>query len=28
VFTREGDAMATEVKEVQVSGAWIFKRVP
>jgi hypothetical protein len=26
VFTREGDAMATEVKEVQVSGAWIFKR--
>jgi hypothetical protein len=27
VFTREGDGMATEVREVQVSGAWIFKRV-
>jgi hypothetical protein len=28
VFVREGDGMATEVREVQVSGAWIFKRVP
>jgi hypothetical protein len=28
VFTRAGDGMATEVREVQVSGAWIFKRVP
>jgi hypothetical protein len=28
VFSREGDGMATEVREVQVSGAWIFKRVP
>jgi hypothetical protein len=28
VFTREGDGMATEVAEIQVSGAWIFKRVP
>ncbi len=28
VFTREGDGMATEVREVQVSGAWVFKRVP
>jgi hypothetical protein len=27
VFTRNGDGMATEVKEVQVSGAWVFKRV-
>jgi hypothetical protein len=27
VFTREGDRMASEVREVQVSGAWIFKRV-
>lgn len=27
VFTRDGDGMATEVREVQVSGAWIFKRV-
>jgi len=27
VFTREGDGMATEVAEIQVSGAWIFKRV-
>lgn len=27
VFTRGGDGMATEVREVQVSGAWIFKRV-
>jgi hypothetical protein len=27
VFTREGTGMATEVREVQVSGAWIFKRV-
>jgi hypothetical protein len=27
IFTREGDGMATEVREVQVSGAWIFKRV-
>jgi hypothetical protein len=27
VFTREGDAMASEIREVQVSGAWIFKRV-
>jgi hypothetical protein len=27
VFNREGDGMATEVKEVQVSGEWIFKRV-
>jgi hypothetical protein len=27
VFSREGDGMATEVREVQVSGAWIFKRV-
>jgi hypothetical protein len=28
VFTRDGDGMASEVREVQVSGAWIFKRVP
>jgi hypothetical protein len=27
VFVREGDGMASEVHEVQVSGAWIFKRV-
>ena len=27
VFTRDGDGMATEVREVQVSGAWIFERV-
>jgi hypothetical protein len=27
VFTREGDGMATQVAEIQVSGAWIFKRV-
>jgi hypothetical protein len=27
VFTREGDGMASEVREVQVSGAWVFKRV-
>jgi hypothetical protein len=27
VFTRDGDGMVTEVREVQVSGAWIFKRV-
>ncbi|HLF11789.1 MAG TPA: hypothetical protein VJA26_11295 [Gammaproteobacteria bacterium] len=27
VFTGEGDGIATEVREVQVSGAWIFKRV-
>jgi hypothetical protein len=27
VFTREAGGMATEVREVQVSGAWIFKRV-
>ena len=26
-FTREGDGMATQVSEIQVSGAWIFKRV-
>jgi hypothetical protein len=26
-FTRQGDGMATEIREVQVSGAWIFKRV-
>jgi hypothetical protein len=28
VFTREAGGMASEVREVQVSGAWIFKRVP
>jgi hypothetical protein len=28
VFTREGDGMASAVREVQVSGAWIFTRVP
>jgi hypothetical protein len=28
VFAREGDGMATQVSEIQVSGAWIFKRVP
>jgi hypothetical protein len=28
IFSREGDGMATQVSEVQVSGAWIFKRVP
>jgi hypothetical protein len=27
VFAREGDGMATQVSEIQVSGAWIFKRV-
>jgi len=27
VFTREGDGMATQVAEIQVSGAWIIKRV-
>ncbi len=27
IFTREGDGMATQVAEIQVSGAWIFKRV-
>jgi hypothetical protein len=27
VFTRDGDRMAPEVREVQVSGAWTFKRV-
>lgn len=27
VFTRDGGGMATQVAEVQVSGAWIFKRV-
>jgi len=27
VFTREGDGMASEVREVQVSGAWVFRRV-
>jgi hypothetical protein len=27
VFTSEGDEMATQVAEVQVSGAWIFARV-
>jgi len=27
VFTRGADGVATEVREVQVSGAWIFKRV-
>jgi hypothetical protein len=26
IFTREGTAMASEVREVQVSGAWVFKR--
>ena len=27
VFTRGADGVATEIREVQVSGAWIFKRV-
>ena len=27
IFSREGDAPATQVSEIQVSGAWIFKRV-
>ena len=27
VFAREGDGMAPQVSEIQVSGAWIFKRV-
>jgi hypothetical protein len=27
VFAREGDGPATQVSEIQVSGAWIFKRV-
>ncbi len=27
VFTQEGDGMASQVAEVQVSGAWIFERV-
>ncbi len=27
VFTRKGNGMATQVAEIQVSGAWIFKRV-
>lgn len=27
VFTREGDGMATNVSEVQVSGTWVFDRV-
>jgi hypothetical protein len=27
VFSREGDGMATQVSEIQVSGAWVFKRV-
>ncbi len=27
VFSAEGDGMATQVSEIQVSGAWIFKRV-
>jgi hypothetical protein len=26
IFTRDANGRATEVKEVQVSGAWIFKR--
>jgi hypothetical protein len=26
IFTRDDDGVATEVREVQVSGAWIFKR--
>ena len=26
IFTRDSNGRATEVKEVQVSGAWIFKR--
>jgi hypothetical protein len=28
IFSREGTGKASEVREVQVSGAWIFKRVP
>jgi hypothetical protein len=28
IFSQEGDGMAPEVREVQVSGAWIFKREP
>jgi hypothetical protein len=28
VFTRDANGVATEIKEVQISGAWIFKRVP
>jgi hypothetical protein len=27
IFSREGDGPATQVSEIQVSGAWIFKRV-
>jgi hypothetical protein len=27
VFAREGDGPATQVSEIQVSGAWVFKRV-
>src|SRR5882672_2112562 len=27
VFAREGDGVATQVSEIQVSGAWVFKRV-
>jgi len=27
VFAREGGGMATQVSEIQVSGAWVFKRV-
>ena len=27
VFSREGGGMAPQVSEVQVSGAWVFKRV-
>jgi hypothetical protein len=27
MFVREGNGMATEIREVQVSGAWVFKRV-
>jgi hypothetical protein len=27
VFTRGSDGVATEVREVQVSGAWVFERV-
>jgi hypothetical protein len=27
VFSRKGDGMATQVSEIQVSGAWLFKRV-
>ena len=27
IFSREGDGPAPQVSEIQVSGAWIFKRV-